>query len=326
MKNTLKAALLALCATILFGCDLSGLIPPAKSSEKAFTSFGLVSPAVTGTVSGTAISIAVPSGTPLSSLVAVFSVSSGATVTVGGVAQVSGVTSNDFSTPQNYRVTAEDGTSKVYVVTVTPAAAPGGSSEKAITSFGLVLPEVDGAISGSAISVEVPFGTSPSALVAVFTVSAGASVTVGGVAQTSGVTGNDFSSPLSYKVTAEDGSWQVYIVTITSGAAPFIGDWGISIPDTLIDSDTGESVATTLEASFSIKADGTWVDDGFYSPPVPGNTYLSSGGTWTATATTFVMVMSYPSSDTQVLDWELSGGGDTLTMTLGGYTRVFTRK
>lgn len=50
--------------------------------------------------------------------------------------------------------------------------------------------------------------------IATFTLSSGASATVGGTAQFSGTTSNDFSSPVVYTVTAEDGTPQDWTVTL----------------------------------------------------------------------------------------------------------------
>lgn len=58
-------------------------------------------------------------------LKAIFTLSLDATAKVGGVTQVSGVTENDFSSPVTYIVTAEDGTPKEYIVTVSLAEAVG---------------------------------------------------------------------------------------------------------------------------------------------------------------------------------------------------------
>ena len=65
-------------------------------------------------------------------LIATFSISAGAKLEVAGVEQESGITSNDFSNPVTYTVTAEDGTTENYTVTVSAVAL---SSEKSITSF-----------------------------------------------------------------------------------------------------------------------------------------------------------------------------------------------
>src|SRR5574344_2187560 len=98
------------------------------------------------------------------------------------------------------------------------------SSEKQLLSFGFTdsansaLPvDVVGTIDQSAhtVAVIVPYGTTVTALVATFTCSDKASVTVGSTAQTSGTTANDFTSAVTYTVTAENGTAQTYAVTVT---------------------------------------------------------------------------------------------------------------
>jgi predicted outer membrane repeat protein len=69
------------------------------------------------------------------------------------------------------------------------------------------------------VFIEVEYGTSLTDLVATFTLSDGATATVGGVNQQSGVTANDFTSPVTYVVTAEDGvtaqDWVITVDTLT---------------------------------------------------------------------------------------------------------------
>ena len=80
-----------------------------------------MTPAVTGVISGTSISVdagSLPQGTVKTALIASWSASDGATVAVKGVAQTSGSTANDFTTPVTYTVTAENGTTKDFTVTV----------------------------------------------------------------------------------------------------------------------------------------------------------------------------------------------------------------
>lgn len=72
-------------------------------------------------------------------------------------------------------------------------------------------------INGTSVSIFLPPGTNTNALVATFTTSTNAPVTVNGAAQTSGVTANDFSSPVQYTVTPLGGSPQVCTVTVTTG-------------------------------------------------------------------------------------------------------------
>ena len=186
--------------------------PP--SSEKSITAFRFLNPAVAGIVDpqARAILVTVPRGTDVSSLVADYE-TTGAQVTVEGTEQRSRVTVNDFTDPLTYVVAAEDGTTSAYRVTVRIAL----SSEKSITAFGIVTPNVQGAIDQEArvIRVRAPEDTELSGLVAVFATT-GARVCVQGKEQASGATVNDFRSPRDYIVTAEDGSEAAYSVRVTA--------------------------------------------------------------------------------------------------------------
>lgn len=86
------------------------------------------------------------------------------------------------------------------------------TSSKDITSFSIL--GVNGTISGSAISITLPNNTNRSSLTATYTTT-GASVSVGSTTQTSGSTANDFSNPVTYTVTAADGTTRNYVVTAT---------------------------------------------------------------------------------------------------------------
>jgi hypothetical protein len=96
------------------------------------------------------------------------------------------------------------------MVTVTVAPS---SSAKDITEFFFANPPAYGVISGTNITVIVPFGTDVTALVASFTTT-GVSVNVGAVIQVSGTTANNFTSPVLYTVTAADASTKDYTVTV----------------------------------------------------------------------------------------------------------------
>ncbi|MEK7811854.1 MAG: hypothetical protein AAB278_08590, partial [Pseudomonadota bacterium] len=184
----------------------------ASSSDKALSAYSLAG--VTGTINETdkTISVNMPNGTNVTALAATFS-TTGAGVNVSALAQTSGTTVNDFTSPVAYTVTAADSTSATYTVTVIVAS----SSAKAITAYSLA--GVTGTINESAktISVTMPSGTAVTALVATFS-STGAVVNAGAVAQTSGTTANDFTSPVAYTVTAADSSTAIYTVTVTVAA------------------------------------------------------------------------------------------------------------
>ncbi len=188
----------------------------APSSAKAITTFSFGSPAATGTIDENAktILVTVPYGTNVTALVATF-ITTGASVKVGTTVQVSGSTSNDFTSPVAYTVTAADNSTGTYIVTVTVAP----SSAKSITAFSLL--GISGTINESAktISVTVPYGTNVTALVATFTMT-GVSVKVDTTVQVSGSTPNDFTSPIAYTVTAADNSTATYTVTVDIAANP----------------------------------------------------------------------------------------------------------
>ncbi len=74
-------------------------------------------------------------------------------------------------------------------------------------------------ITGNNIVATVPFGTNVEALVSTFTTT-GASVKIGNVSQVSGTTANDFTNPVTYTVTAEDGSTLAYTITVTITPEP----------------------------------------------------------------------------------------------------------
>ena len=195
------------------------LVSLAKNSAKELTSYLFTNPVASGVFNGNTISLQVPFGTDVSQLVASFTASSGALVKVKGVNQVSGTTPNDFTAPVTYTVYADDGTTQDYMVVVYVLAAP-KSSEKEILTFGITNPYTIGVITGTSIAIKVPFGTDITSLTAFFTLSSKATAYIGTVAQITGSNINNFSSPVSYTVTAEDGTVQEYVVTVTIDKNP----------------------------------------------------------------------------------------------------------
>ena len=203
------------------------VVTVAANTAKEITAFsfeaannGVLSIDVTAEINGTEISATVPYGTDVTALVATFA-TTGASVTVGGVGQTSGTTANDFTDSVTYTVTAGDGTTQNYTVVVIEAA----NDAKEITAFsfeaaknGTLSIDVTAEINGTEISATVPYGTDVTALVATFATT-GASVTVGGVGQTSGTTANDFTDSVTYTVTAEDGTTRNYMVSVAVPAA-----------------------------------------------------------------------------------------------------------
>lgn len=178
----------------------------AASGAKAITTYSLAG--VSGVITGTSISVTMPFGTNVTALVATFSSTGAGVPTIGGVNQVTAATPNNFTTPKAYLVTAADGTSVTYTVTVAVAS----NSAKALTAYSLA--GVNGTITGTAISVTMPFGTSVTALAATFTSTGAGAPTIAGVNQLSASTVNNFTTPKAYLVTAADGTSVTYTVTV----------------------------------------------------------------------------------------------------------------
>lgn len=88
-------------------------------------------------------------------------------------------------------------------------------SSKEITAFWFTNPRATGTINESAKSIDafVPPGTNVTGLSATF-IMKGASVKVGSTTQVSGITPNDFTTPVQYRVFAPDGSSVAYTVHV----------------------------------------------------------------------------------------------------------------
>jgi autotransporter-associated beta strand protein len=160
-------------------------------------------------VSKTSVRLAVPHATDVTALVPNIRVSPDATV-----APASGA-SRDFSTAQTYTVTARDGSTKSYVVTVKRTAL---SDAKDMLTF--TLPGVfSNAVSGNSIALPVPANTDLKALAPTFVLSPLATAV-----PPSGTT-RDFTSPQSYTLTAQDGSSHVCTVTVVKSSTPIAFTW-----------------------------------------------------------------------------------------------------
>lgn len=191
----------------------------ALSSSKEITAFSFnvaantqLSENITGTISGTDIAVILPNGTTdLNRLVADFTTTGGA-VTVGSNPQFSGNTANNFTNRVTYTVTAMDGSTKDYTVTVSIALE--------MTSFQFLAAnnpaldsDVTATIQGDTIACTVPYGTDVSALVASFDSSA-STVTVGNVSQTSGASSLDYSNAVGLRILNKYGMFRDYEVVV----------------------------------------------------------------------------------------------------------------
>jgi len=179
------------------------------SSANLLISFDFNTPMAIGTVNelNHSVVITVPPDTDVTKLSPTVEISQYATVSpASGVVQ-------DFTNPVGYTVTAQNGATQKYTVTVNVASIL-TSAEKQITSFKLLgfKPEVDGYIDNDnyAIVAVVPDGTDITKIIPTITVSNGAKVfPASGVAQ-------NFSSSVIYSVTNVYGNVQKYTITVVT--------------------------------------------------------------------------------------------------------------
>jgi len=135
--------------TALTATDILDIYQSEKplSTENEATAFSFAEQTGAATLGTGTIDISVAIGTDVTALIATFTASAGATVTINGTEQISGTTPNDFTNPVTYLVTAEDGvTSQNWIVTVT------------VQSVNLTLGTLPGSIdasNGSVVSVGV---------------------------------------------------------------------------------------------------------------------------------------------------------------------------
>ncbi len=179
-------------------------------SAKSITAFNFTNPAATGAIneSNRTITLSLPFGVAIGSFIPTISVTPNASIS-----PASGISQN-FSTPKDYVVTAQDGSSQTYRVTVQNGAA---TSDKAITSFTTASPSATGSINESSkiITLSYPVGTAVTSIAPTISVSANATVSpASGVAQ-------NFSTAKTYTVRAQDGTTATYTVTV-SVAQPFL--------------------------------------------------------------------------------------------------------
>ena len=166
-----------------------------KSSENSILSY--IIDGAEGTIDGDTINITIPYATDLTSAVPVIEISE--------FAQLTRVPDGLMLGNNEYVVTAENGTPRTYTVIISRAAA---SKEKSILSF--KYGGYSGVINNSAstVSLTIPQGISttfaPEIEVSAFATIDPASGTV-----------QDFSSPVKYKVKAQNGSSKTYTVTVT---------------------------------------------------------------------------------------------------------------
>jgi hypothetical protein len=238
--NVLMSIVLSL-ATALWSCEDQMIL----SDAKAISSFVIGS--ATGEIGEQVITITVPYGTDITSLSPVIEFTGSAVNPASGAAQ-------DFTSPVTYRVTADNGSTRDYTVVVRYAL----SDAKAISSF--VIGSTAGEIGEQAITITVPYGTDITSLSPVIKFTGSAVNPASGTAQ-------DFTSPVTYRVTADDGSTRDYVVAVQSEGRSPISISFVSLPYETVDltADSEKDLSRTQKDTLRITLSGAparWFIDG----------------------------------------------------------------
>ena len=230
-KPVFYCSLIIMSILIINSCTkkASDTPAPVKSSQKQITGFTVTvnGSAIGGSINGTAISLAVPFGTDVTSLAPAITISDKASVSPpSGSAQ-------NFGNPVAYTVTAEDGTKQMYTVTVTV----GKSSAKNITAFSFqgLNPVVNAVINNTTFTVTATISATTDITSLTPTITLPSKATI---SPASGVVQN-FTNSINYTVKAEDGSTQIYKVTVTVALAVTQAIDCKNVPAVLEDRGTG---------------------------------------------------------------------------------------
>ena len=208
-----------------------------KSSEKEILSFQFLNPDVTADIrSDGRIEAEMPYGTDLSNLTPIITISDKSTISpMSGEAM-------DFTNPVTYTVTAEDGSQSVYLAVVTKEK----NNEKSILSFRFASLNIDAVIDEGTKEIEatVPFGTDVTALAPTILISDDASIDPASDVVT------DFTWPVTYTVTAEDGSQTSYVVTIIVANPEnlVLGVWGVEMLEYYNTDYAGNPIASSISS------------------------------------------------------------------------------
>ncbi len=189
---------------------------PVPSTETDILTFNFTSPTATGVVDPAThtVAITVPFGTNVTTLVPIFTLSTGANAKVATVPQVSGTTSNNFTSAVTYDITAQDGsTTQPWVITTTIAPASAIATLTDLTSGGTTVTGF--AATTYTYNVELPYGTTVVPTVIATTTDANATKVITPAASLPGAT--------TVVVTAQNGtSTQTYTINYTLAPASAI--------------------------------------------------------------------------------------------------------
>ena len=214
----------------------------SREDENDITAFAIIGQTGQAVIDNAlhTVTVEVPFGTNLNTVPIAFAVSSGATVNPAGTSQ------QDFASPVQYDVTAENNDVQSWTVTVN-VGADTRSGANNITAFGITGQTGQALIDNAAhtVTVEVPFGTNLNTSPSSFSVSPAATVNPVGTSQ------QDFSSAVQYTVTAENTDTQVWTVTVNVGVDTRSG--ANDITSFAINGQSGQSVIDNVAHTVTVE-------------------------------------------------------------------------
>lgn len=218
--------------------DYKVTITARKSSENYITSYKLGD--AEGVINGDSIAITIPYAMDLAVVAPEITISEFAALTAPDTLREG---------ENTYTVTSEDGTERIYTVTITRTAVATGNQILSFT-YGAAAGVID-QVNGT-ISLELPAGTGTT-FAPTIRLSDFATVT-----PASGETQN-FSKPVTYKVTAQNGSTNTYTVTVTVSQEQVENPYKADM-ESLVQKITSRYSRTTANAW----EDWEWMNLGFY--------------------------------------------------------------
>jgi hypothetical protein len=250
MKVFFKSQVSAIAWLLLFAVSFAGCHKKDPAPEKAgeILSFkieavynaAILSADVTGVIKKDTITLALPQGVDVKSMIATFEFS-GTSVQVKGVTQVSKQTPNNFENSVIYVVVNSSGALARYIVTVVPFDEPG----IILTAFSfetkynsLLSADYTLNITGDLLKTTI-ITTAPKTLVASFT-STAKDVLVNAVKQQSTQSVVDFSNPVIYTLVSASGFKKNYTVKI---------NWNYEVPHIYITTDNNVPIVSKEDLS-----------------------------------------------------------------------------
>ena len=271
MKRIISGFLIVTIGIVMFGCSK---IDSPSNSAKAISEFKFTDQNANGDIAETThtIAITVPYGTDVTSLTPTI------THTGTSISPASGETQN-FKNPVTYIVTAADGSTQTYQVTVTPALNPA----KAIINFNIISPVTATGVITEAdhtITITMPYGTDVKSLTPTIT-HTGVSINPASGEE------HDFTNSATYTVTAADSSTQEYMVTVTQSiTAKAITSFNFaSPPATGIITESSHTIVITVPFGTDVKfLTPTIAHTGVSINPASGEEHdFTNSGTYTVT-------------------------------------------